>query len=857
MSGYSPYGGRPPPHYALPNYPGFPPVQGAGGPPGMIPPPGLGPPPGMSSAPGMAPPPGMPPPNNNPQANRPSGLPGSFQPPANLPNINFNAPVIRLGGPNLPNKPNVPAAGAGGGRGFRGEPDTPVSASGDHRAGDGDREPRDRDRGARGGGGRETRHPYDRGLEQARANVRESMQNLISPTVEDKLRTVFVRNIPEGVCGEVGLQKILNSVGRLKRWDSAKSQMEATKGHVFGFAQYEDFDALATAVELLRNLRVPAKKQEPTDGAGEPAGAKEDTKDQPMEDVKKEANGEQQNGDDADNEKAADEQPAEEDLYPGIDKVVLRVTVDEATIKSLDHHRSTLGDDGQAKAKANLESARARLKEVVHDLFRPSVKAAKDSDGDVAMRDAAASGDVEVISIPLAQDDELAEIPPEMREVVAAEIAAFRERSNQRDQERLKREEELEEQERQRSNGGRALRVDSPPAGSNQTPIGPRVLNAPSGPRGQNGTSRRDGRDGVAFVNGGAINGDGQYWRDDDDTDASDEELHQRELSKQKADDDKLYNEAERKWANRERARQAALDREQERDRGEAENAARRKTEQLERDRGWDDEREASRKSHLYYRDRGAWARKRAQELGEERTRDDADRRAEAEERRREERQMEQAKGMADSFLEQQEREMLPAGGETVAGGADGRPESGAPAAAPQRFTISLGAAAQKAQTQRAAPARRTFAEVEGLLDDEEADGKTRRQLIPIKFEPLSAGQIMTEEEVQKAVRSLAQEIPTDKDGLWAWEVQWDHMEESIIQEKLRPFVEKKVVEYLGVQEEILVEVVMDHLRKHGKPAELVEELEGALDEDGEDLVKKLWRMVIFFTESEKRGLPA
>jgi hypothetical protein len=30
-----------------------------------------------------------------------------------------------------------------------------------------------------------------------------------------------------------------------------------------------------------------------------------------------------------------------------------------------------------------------------------------------------------------------------------------------------------------------------------------------------------------------------------------------------------------------------------------------------------------------------------------------------------------------------------------------------------------------------------------------------------------------------------------------------------------------------------------------------------ALDDEAEDLVKKLWRMVIFFTESEKRGLPA
>ncbi|WXC66103.1 hypothetical protein SNK03_011886 [Fusarium graminearum] len=115
----------------------------------------------------------------------------------------------------------------------------------------------------------------------------------------------------------------------------------------------------------------------------------------------------------------------------------------------------------------------------------------------------------------------------------------------------------------------------------------------------------------------------------------------------------------------------------------------------------------------------------------------------------------------------------------------------------------------------------------------------------------------MTEEEISQAVRSLAQEIPSDKDGLWGWSVKWDYMDGSVIKDKLRPFVEKKIVEYLGVQEEMLVEAVEEHLRAHGTAAALVEELEGALDDEAEDLVKKLWRMVIFFTESEKRGLPA
>ncbi len=221
------------------------------------------------------------------------------------------------------------------------------------------------------------------------------------------------------------------------------------------------------------------------------------------------------------------------------------------------------------------------------------------------------------------------------------------------------------------------------------------------------------------------------------------------------------------------------------------------------------------------------------------------DRRAEEDELRKAEVEMEHARDMADSFLERQAEEMERQPPAAVA----------ATPAAPQRVTISFGAAAQKA-AQRAT-ARRTVAEVEGLLDDEEQDQTTKRQLVPIKFEPITDTKAMSEEDIQNAVRALAHEIPVDREGLWAWDVKWDYLEESVIREKLRPFVEKKVVEYLGVQEQFLVDVVEEHLRKHQKPAELVETLGEALDEDAEDMVKKLWRMVIFFTESEKRGLPA
>ncbi|KAH8885947.1 hypothetical protein GQ53DRAFT_750814 [Thozetella sp. PMI_491] len=715
---YNPYGA--PPYGAPPGYGSFP---GSTGAPGMAPPPGLAPPPGMSSAPGMAPP-GVQQSNNAPQANRPSGLP-SFQPPSNLPNINFNAPVIRLGTTNPPAKSSD-------------RKDAPRQGRGD-------------------------------GNDLSRPQARDSIQTLLPPTNEERLRTIFLHKIPEGAGN---IERLLRTVGNLRRWDSAQSQLSDHKGKPFGFAQFDDPDSLSVAIALLKDLEVPAKKQAPTGGKSGAEG--------------------QEDG------------PADE-----VEKVKLQVTVDPSTEKYLESWEENRDDTDRADAEAQLANARAALEVHVQGLFFPK---ATDADGDASMADAANGDNVEVINIPLAQEDELADIPAEMREIVSQEIAAFRERSNRRDLERLRKEEEMEELERQRSG--------APPAQSpiNSAPLGPRVPNAPSGPRGNR----------IDFVNG-----------HEEDTDASDDELQRREVARQKSEEDKIYVEAERKWVNRERQRGAALDREREREKSETEGGARRREEQLAREREWDDDREASRKGHLYYRDHGAWIRKRTADRADEEARDDMDRQAEQDERRREAADMEHARGMADSFLEQQAEEMAQ------------------PAAAPQRFTISFGAAAQKAQAQRAGPQRRTIAEVEGLLDDEEHDQTAKRQLIPIKFEPLTDTKAMSEEDLQKAVRALAQEIPTEKDGLWAWEVKWDYLEESTIEEKLLPFVEKKVVEYLGVQEQFLVDVVVGHLRKHQKPGELVEELSEALDDDAEDLVKKLWRMVIFFTESEKRGLPA
>lgn len=694
------------------------------------------------SAPGTAPP-GVQQPNIN-QANRPSGLPSNFQAPPNMPNINFNAPVIRLG--TTPAKQSTP------GMHGRRENEAPQSA------------------GPRAGLGMERG-----GLDQTRQTIRDNMQALVPPTKEEMVRTMFVQGITEGIGGNEGVEQILNIAGKLRKWDRATDA--SGKEVSFGFAQFEDAESLWVASELLREIQIPTKKQAP-----------------------------------------AEPPPDSDDSYEGFDKTALQFKLDENSMNYLETYRE--GRTNESEADARLSAAIGALKQTVRNFFYPPVKSGADAEGDVAMGDASGQNgeNVEVVNIPLAQDDELADIPAEMRETVAAEIASFRDRSIKRDLERLRREEELEALERQRAAGSRPSRLASPTragagAGANNTPLGPRgVPNAPSGPKGQKSDMGKDYNRSINFVNGGVTNGGMNInTTADEDSDASDEELERRRIAKQDAETEKLYLDAERRWLNRERSRTAALERENERDETDDVVVAKKRDEMLHRFKHFDDEVEASRKKEDYYKDRSGWIRDRAAFRAREIAADDADRAAEEQELLREAAELEQARGMADSFLQRQTQEM------------EQRQAPRAGVAAPQPFKLSLGAAAQRAQAQRAAPQRKTIAEVEGLLEDEEEES-TRRQLIPIKFEPATAAG-MSEEEREQAVRALAQEIPNEKDGLWAWDVKWDFLDESVIRDKLRPFVEKKLVEYLGVQEQLLIEVVEEHLRKHGKPAELVEEL--------------------------------
>ena len=96
-------------------------------------------------------------------------------------------------------------------------------------------------------------------MDAQRQAVRESMMQLVPPTKEEIVRTIYVGGITEGSGGDEGIERILRSAGNLRRWIRA---MDAeNKACRFGFAEYEDPESLATAVEVLKEVEVPVKPQ--------------------------------------------------------------------------------------------------------------------------------------------------------------------------------------------------------------------------------------------------------------------------------------------------------------------------------------------------------------------------------------------------------------------------------------------------------------------------------------------------------------------------------------------------------------------------------------------------------------------
>ena len=96
-------------------------------------------------------------------------------------------------------------------------------------------------------------------------------------------------------------------------------------------------------------------------------------------------------------------------------------------------------------------------------------------------------------------------------------------------------------------------------------------------------------------------------------------------------------------------------------------------------------------------------------------------------------------------------------------------------------------------------------------------------------------------------IKAIIDRVPTQRESLYALPIDWAVLEEAqTVDLKLRAFIAKKMVEYLGEDEPTLVEHILAKLRAQTSAADIEEHLAKVLDDDASVFVVKLWRMLVF-----------
>ncbi|KAK9239819.1 hypothetical protein V1525DRAFT_448538 [Lipomyces kononenkoae] len=520
-------------------------------------------------------------------------------------------------------------------------------------------------------------------------------------TVDEQLRTIFIGSIPAEL-DDFWLGRLLKAAGPLVGWIRIKDALGKPKE--VAMAEYEDTETLGIAVEVLGDMEIPVVEIE--------------------------------EGEEVEDESQADRKEA------------------KLIIKCSDKTNSVLEQQNRESLTETLNAARKAVNDCL-EIWKDPVKRSEERENAVTANEEE-SEDRDAPRVAAGGDDDLTDLPPEQRAVVMKEIAAFRDRANQRERERIKREEETERQ--------RLERIQAEKRRSNAASESPAP---PSMPAKMREMSTGYGVDPVAFSKGSTREEDDLTGLGPDAETLSDEALEERRRDKREDELEAKFIERERRYLREERARISNAEREMHHAEDDQKQYTHRREAMLKLLAEWDDDVEEQRRSEEYYRDRSTWLRNRGIFRSREIDADERDAAIERASQPEPEKQLDAA-ALADSFLQQQaaefnlqgKREATPSrlsAAETKK--EELRRDAGpirmafkkeeAPRAAISNKPISIGISQPKAagigfkvalggkKTEAVAtkPEKKAFAD-----EDDEVTESKRRKLIPLSYDKMEDG---------------------------------------------------------------------------------------------------------------------
>lgn len=114
---------------------------------------------------------------------------------------------------------------------------------------------------------------------------------------------------------------------------------------------------------------------------------------------------------------------------------------------------------------------------------------------------------------------------------------------------------------------------------------------------------------------------------------------------------------------------------------------------------------------------------------------------------------------------------------------------------------------------------------------------------------------VVSTEEKRKQIKDLIEGIPTSREELFAYNIDWSLLEDTMIANRIRPWISKKISEYIGEEEVSLIDFICTRLKAHSDGMSILRDVAVVLDDDAEGFVVKMWRLLIYEIEAKRRGL--
>jgi len=137
--------------------------------------------------------------------------------------------------------------------------------------------------------------------------------------------------------------------------------------------------------------------------------------------------------------------------------------------------------------------------------------------------------------------------------------------------------------------------------------------------------------------------------------------------------------------------------------------------------------------------------------------------------------------------------------------------------------------------------------------EEEEESEKPKKKLKPLPISTSEKKDSKSADDKRKHIKSLIEKIPTDKGDLFAYSIDWDLVDNQLMEKRIRPWVHKKIAEYIGEPEPTLTDFICSKVLAGSEPKAILEDVQMVLDEEAEVFVVKMWRLLIYEIENKKQ----